>query len=97
MKHCASLEVIFMPEETKPEVTLRDLMRQSNSLTNDEKMDLIMHLTRQLKQANKPSRKWSEICGIAPNLMQGEDAQEWVSRTRREATEHREQVIRGEV
>lgn len=87
-----------MPEETKPEVTLRELMRQSNALTNDEKMDLLIYLAQGIKQGyQKKSRKWSEICGIAPGLMQGEDAQEWVSRTRREATEHRERVIRGEV
>jgi hypothetical protein len=87
-----------MPEETKPEVTLRNLMRQSNSLTNEEKMDLLLYLAQGIKHGQqKKSRKWSEICGIAPNLMQGEDAQEWVSRTRREDTEHRERVIRGEV
>ena len=28
--------------------------------------------------------------GMAPDLLDGEDAQEWVSRTRREADEHRE-------
>ena len=33
---------------------------------------------------------WMSVRGIAPNLLGGEDAQEWVSRTRREADEHRE-------
>jgi hypothetical protein len=33
---------------------------------------------------------WMSMAGIAPNLLGGEDAQEWVSRTRREADEHRE-------
>lgn len=33
---------------------------------------------------------WMSVRGIAPDLLEGEDAQEWVSRTRREADEHRE-------
>lgn len=35
-----------------------------------------------------------ELAGIAPHLLEGEDAQEWVSRTRREGTEARESVWR---
>ncbi len=34
---------------------------------------------------------WMEIEGIAPDLLAGEDAQEWVSRTRQESDDHREQ------
>jgi len=34
---------------------------------------------------------WMSLRGIAPNLLQGEDAQTWVSRTRRESDEDREQ------
>ena len=33
---------------------------------------------------------WMSVRGIAPNLLDGEDAQEWVSRTRREVDEQRE-------
>lgn len=33
---------------------------------------------------------WLSVRGIAPNLLGGEDAQAWVSRTRREADEGRE-------
>jgi hypothetical protein len=39
---------------------------------------------------------WMSIRGVAPNLLGGEDAQEWVSRTRREADEHREKQWRRE-
>lgn len=39
-------------------------------------------------------RSWSEIRGIVPYPMCGEDAQAWVSRTRREGDEHREKVLR---
>ena len=37
---------------------------------------------------------WMAVRGIAPNLLGGEDAQQWVSRTRREADEHREKQWR---
>ncbi len=33
---------------------------------------------------------WMALAGAAPNLLGGEDAQEWVSRTRRESDERRE-------
>ena len=42
-------------------------------------------------------RAWSEIAGTAPYPMVGEDAQAWVTRTRREGDEHRERMLnRGE-
>jgi hypothetical protein len=33
---------------------------------------------------------WQSIRGVAPNLLAGEYAQQWITRTRREADEHRE-------
>jgi hypothetical protein len=39
-------------------------------------------------------RRWSEIRGIVAYPMCGEDAQAWVSRTRREADEQREKQWR---
>jgi hypothetical protein len=39
---------------------------------------------------------WMALEGIAPNLLAGEDAQDWVSRTRQEADDHREQQWEGE-
>jgi hypothetical protein len=45
-------------------------------------------------QSVRPGRKWSEIAGIAPKLLGSEDAQAWVSRTRRESDERREQFTR---
>ena len=38
---------------------------------------------------------WSGIAGSAPGLLEGEDAQAWVSRTRREGDERRENELRG--
>jgi hypothetical protein len=47
-------------------------------------------VARLAKSRTPGRRSWREIRGVAPNLLCGEDAQEWVSRTRREDTEHRE-------
>jgi len=41
-----------------------------------------------------PHADWMSLRGIAPNLLGGEDAQAWVSRTRRESDEQREQPLR---
>lgn len=41
-----------------------------------------------------PPYDWMALRGIAPDLMEGEDAQEWVTRTRREGDERRERQWR---
>jgi len=76
---------------------LKELKQQSDSLSSREKLDLIMHLTHRVNHALKPAKKWSDIRGALPYPAFGEDAQEWVSRTRREGDERREQALRCEV
>ncbi len=64
---------------------LDELARRAEELTDDEQLDLIVHLARKMQEAHqtsKPRRQWSEICGSAPYPLMGEDAQTWVSRTR---------------
>jgi hypothetical protein len=72
---------------------LEDIIRRAEALTPDEQIELITHLVYELAQrtdaGNPAHRDWSEIHGIAPDLLEGEDAQEWVSRGRREADEDR--------
>jgi len=71
---------------------LQDLMRQVDELSTDEQLRLLVYIAeRARRSAERP--KWSDICGIAPDLMDGEDAQEWVSRTRREDSAHREALL----
>jgi len=76
---------------------LKDLMKKSKSLNCKEKMDLIIYIARTAHQEQKPAKKWSDIRGALPYPAFGEDAQEWVSRTRREGDERRERALRGEV
>jgi len=78
---------------------LMEIMKQADSLSPDEQLDLISHLAQHARESYveaKPRRKWSEISGIAPYPLTGEeDAQDWVTRSRREDDEHREQQLRG--
>jgi hypothetical protein len=72
---------------------LEELIKRAESLTPDEQLRLIAHLAEKARQAYQPPplrRQWREICGAAPYPLLGEDAQAWVSRTRREGDEHRE-------
>ena len=60
-------------------------------------VEMIVHnLTAQPAKAGPPKRHWREIRGMVAYPMCGEDAQEWVSRTRREADAHREKQLRHE-
>jgi hypothetical protein len=78
---------------------LRSLLEQAEQLVPNERLELISHLANQLRvQAHSlpPKRKWSDLKGMAPYPLMGEDAQAWVSRTRREGDEHREQLLQEE-
>ncbi len=73
---------------------LDELVKRAEALPVDEQLALISHLARRMRQVHhvsKPRRQWLEICGSAPYPLLSEDAQIWVSRTRREGDEKREQ------
>ena len=49
---------------------------------------IVYDLSIQAIESNLPERHdWMSLRGVAPNLLDGEDAQTWVSRTRRESDE----------
>jgi hypothetical protein len=65
---------------------LRELMKQADALTPEEQLRLIAYLTQRLQHCEikrKPRRDIMEFAGIAPNLLGGMDAQEYVTRMRR--------------
>lgn len=65
---------------------LIELMRLADALTPDEQLSFIAYLTQRLQRCEikrKPSRDLMEFEGIAPNLLGGMDAQEYVTRMRR--------------
>ena len=65
---------------------LYDLMAQADKLEPDQQLQLIAHLAQRVRHCEitpKPRRSIKELRGIAPNLLGGMDAQEYVSRMRR--------------
>jgi len=79
--------------------SLEKILSEIEQLTPEEQLTVMGHLVERVKKhitQAQPKRKWSDLKGMAPYPLLGEDAQEWVSRTRREADEHREQLLRGE-
>lgn len=79
---------------------LKQVLQDIEQLTVEEQLEVISHATEQVKRRTltqqNPKRSWQELRGIAPNLLNGQDAQEWISRIRREADEYRSPVLRGE-
>ncbi|MBI4671802.1 MAG: hypothetical protein HY741_09070 [Chloroflexi bacterium] len=74
---------------------LEKIIQESDALTVQEQLRLAAHLLEKARAAyppveTRPRRKWREIRGIVPYPLAGEDAQAWVSRTRRESDERRE-------
>ncbi len=64
---------------------LNEIKQLAYKLTPEEQVDLIAYLTQRLQNCEikrKPSRNIMEFIGIAPNLMGGMDAQEYVRRIR---------------
>ena len=59
-----------------------------------EALDYMEYLHYRLGH-QRPRRKWQEILGAAAEPLAGEDAQTWITRTRRESDEHREQRRQG--
>lgn len=78
---------------------LQDVLRQVEQLTPTERLELIRQVAEGLKKLEaiaEPKPRWADLKGLAVYPMMGEDAQAWVSQTRREGDEHREQTLRGE-
>ncbi|MFN8474422.1 MAG: hypothetical protein U0822_19675 [Anaerolineae bacterium] len=70
---------------------LAAIIQQAQELSPDEQLDLIAYLAQKAREGYQARRRchWSEIRGLAPYPLVGEDAQEWVARTRRESDEDR--------
>lgn len=72
--------------------TYDELIKQVNALDVEEQLRLATYLLERARHEvaqRKPHYQWSDLCGRYPHPMLGEDAQSWVSRTRRESDEQR--------
>ena len=68
------------------------ILREAEQLPPDEQLRLIERLAARLRTRPEPGKKrprWEDLAGTAPYPLCGEDAQEWVSRTRQEADDRR--------
>ena len=78
---------------------LQRLINESEQLSDFERWEFLEHLLRTLRRnTTGPEERynWTDLRGAAPGMLEGEDAQEWVTRTRRESDEKRERALRGE-
>lgn len=78
--------------------TLTCLMEQTELLTFEEQSRLATYLverTRKVYPTTALRRKWREILGSLSYPLVGEDAQAWVSQSRRQTDEQREQQWQG--
>lgn len=75
---------------------LIQLLNQTADLTADEQLELAALLIEQARKKTASSRrKWLDVAGAAPYPLTGEDAQSWVTRTRQEDENEREQQWRS--
>jgi hypothetical protein len=77
---------------------LQELLKQAEQLSDTEQLELIRGVAEIMKShltQTARKRKLSEFRGTVQYPFLGEDAQTWVTRTRREGDEHRERLLRG--
>jgi len=72
--------------------TISDLYKQHiQNLSTSEMEELINLIQSDLRQKVEICRRWEEIAGAASFPLVGEDAQQWVSQSRREGDLSRQQ------
>lgn len=71
---------------------LESVLRQVDDLSEEDKVRVLRHLVRSTRTGRR-HRSWMGLWGIAPKLLEGRDAQNWVSAQRREDTDHRELML----
>jgi hypothetical protein len=77
---------------------LERVLREIDQLGLEEQRLVMAHLTERVqKPAVKQKRRLSEFKEMVKSPLFGEDAQEWVSRTRKEGDDRREALLRGDV
>ncbi len=68
--------------------SLQQLINELDQLAPEEQWQVIGHLMNQLQHravvTAKPRKSWQEVEGVAPDLLKGVDAQEYVNSLRDE-------------
>lgn len=78
-------------------VQVSEIMKQAEMLSASDQLELAVLLIERARQ--NPSLatqryKWMDAAGVAPYPLTGEDAQDWISRTRQEGDDERERQWR---
>ena len=66
---------------------LEQILQEIEQLSPEEQKQLSERLAERIKTfetVGQPKRSWQELRGIAPNILGGRDAQEWVNELRDE-------------
>lgn len=68
---------------------LQQVLAEIDLLSSTEQTQVVEHITVNLTELvptiqPRKSKSWRDLAGIAPNLLNGEDAQAWVNRERNE-------------
>lgn len=71
------------------------MLNDIDRLSPTDRIQVMTHVIESIRkyvptEPVKSIRKWSDLKGMVTAPLMGEDAQKWVSRTRREGDEHRE-------
>lgn len=91
-------DLFSQKEKLMASAELDEIIKRVETLPPDEQLYLISYLAEKARQAYQalPMRpQWRDLQGAAPYPLLGEDAQEWVSRTRRESDQERAQWREG--
>jgi hypothetical protein len=80
---------------------LQQVLNDIDRLSPTDRIQVISHAIESIREyvptePTNSNRKWSDLKGMVAAPLMGEDAQEWVSRTRREGDEDRERLLRAE-
>lgn len=72
---------------------LQQVLSEIAQLAPEERLQLIAHI-QHMENQTQPKKSWQDLEGIAPNLLKGQDAQDWVNQIREEWND-REEMLRG--
>jgi len=97
--HCTDDGIIFSEIEryTMALQNIDQLLKRAGKLTPSERLLLASRLIQGVRSdlpSRKSRRKWRDAAGLLPYPAVGEDAQQYISRTRRADNDHRTWVIR---
>jgi hypothetical protein len=77
---------------------LQQILIEIDRLSSAEQIQVVEHINAKTPEVlsttpPKKSKSWQDLAGIAPNLLDGEDAQAWVNRERNEWSQWEEKIL----